>query len=60
LAVGSTNVTNILIAPQYISLRVELVRALAPFPEARAAVASALHELESKAAESIKPKELPS
>jgi hypothetical protein len=41
-------------------LRVELVKALAPFPEARAAVAWALHELESKAAAEIKPKELPS
>src|SRR5215468_10622328 len=55
LGVSSTNVTNILIAPQYISLRVELVKALAPFPEARAAVAQALNELESKAAADIKP-----
>ena len=60
LGVSSTNVTNILIAPQYISLRVELVKALAPFPEARAAVAQALNELESKAAADIKPKDLPS
>jgi hypothetical protein len=43
LAVGSTTVNNVLIAPQYISLRVELVKALAPFPEARFAVAQVLH-----------------
>jgi len=36
LAVGNTSTTNILIAPQYVELRVELVKALAPFPEARA------------------------
>jgi hypothetical protein len=60
LGIGSTNVTNILIAPQYIELRIEIVKALAAFPEARAAVAGALHALESKAAADIKPKELPS
>jgi hypothetical protein len=60
LGVGSTNVTNILIQPQYIELRVALVQALASYPEAKQAVAQALHELESKAAADIKPRELPS
>lgn len=51
---GTTTITNILIQPQYVELRVELVRALAPFPEARAAVAAALHAIESKAADAMK------
>jgi hypothetical protein len=54
LNTGSTSVTNILIAPQYVEMRVELVRALEPFPEARLAVANALHQIEHKAAEAIK------
>jgi hypothetical protein len=60
LGVGGTTNINVLIQPQYIELRVALVQALASFPEARQAVAAVLHQLESKAAESIKPKELPS
>src|SRR5262245_31244727 len=56
LGIGSTTV-NVLIQPQYIELRVALVQALAAFPEAKLAVAQALHQLESKAAESIKPRE---
>jgi hypothetical protein len=40
----------VLILPAYIEMRVELVRALAPFPEARQAVAAVLHQIESKAA----------
>src|SRR5262249_32349728 len=43
LGIGSTNVTNILIQPAYVEMRVELVRALAPFPQAREAVAAVLH-----------------
>jgi hypothetical protein len=53
LGIGSTNVTNILIAPQYIEMRVALVQALSAFPEARLAVAQALHQIESKAADAI-------
>ncbi len=53
LAAGSTTVNNILIAPQFIELRAELVQALKPFPAARQAVASVLHRLESKAADTI-------
>ena len=62
LAVGGGSVTNILIAPQYIEMRVELVRALAPFPEARQAVAGVLHQIESTAAANtgVNPRELAS
>jgi hypothetical protein len=60
LGIGSTTNVNVLIMPQYVELRVALVQALAAFPEARQAVAQVLHQLESKAAESIKPPELPS
>ena len=42
---------NILILPSYIELRVELVNALAAFPEAKQAVAQVLHSLEAKAIE---------
>jgi transposase-like protein len=58
LTKGSTSVTNILLAPQYVNLRVELVRALQPFPEARLAVARVLHAIEEKAATDVAPKEL--
>lgn len=54
LGVGSTNVTNVLIMPAYVEMRVELVRALAPFPEARRAVAAVLHTIEHKAAEAVR------
>src|SRR5262249_10520932 len=57
LGIGSTTVNNVLITPTYVEMRVELVRALTPFPEARQAVAAALHRLESKAAEGIRPPE---
>jgi hypothetical protein len=60
LGVGSTTNVNVLVMPAYVELRVALVQALASFPEARQAVATVLHQLESKAAESIKPPELPS
>jgi hypothetical protein len=53
LNVGGQHVTNILIQPQYLTLRVNLLAALAPFPEARQAVAAALHGLEVEAAASI-------
>jgi hypothetical protein len=60
LGVGSTTNVNVLVLPAYIELRVALVQALSVFPEAKFAVAQALHQLESKAAETIKPKEFPS
>jgi hypothetical protein len=53
LGAGSTSVTNILIAPQYLELRVALVQALAPYADARQAVAAVLHSLEHKAADAI-------
>jgi hypothetical protein len=45
-----TNV-SILIQPEYLKLRSALLQALAPFPEAKQAVVSALHQLESTAAQ---------
>src|SRR5260221_11463314 len=42
LSSGHSSVTNILIAPQYVTMRVELVNALRPFPEAARAVAAVL------------------
>jgi hypothetical protein len=54
LGVGHTTVTNVLISAPYVELRVELINALAPFPEAKRAVAAALHCLELKAADAIK------
>jgi hypothetical protein len=41
---GSHTVVNILVTPQWHALRTTIVAALAPFPEARAAVLTALHE----------------
>lgn len=54
LATGPSSITNVLILPQYVELRVELTRALQPFPAARAAVAAALHKLEAKSAEAVR------
>ena len=59
LGVGSTTNVNVLVLPAYVEMRVAVVQALAPFPEARQAVAAALHQLESKAAADITPKETP-
>jgi hypothetical protein len=59
LGIGSTTV-NVLVMPQYVELRVALVQALSAFPEAKLAVAQVLHQLESKAAADVKPKEFPS
>ena len=53
LGVGATTIMNILVQPAYMEMRVELVRALAPYPEARQAVAQVLHAVESKAAADI-------
>lgn len=48
LSTGSVT-NNILVQPEFLEVRCELTRALRPFPEARRAVASVLHKLESKA-----------
>jgi hypothetical protein len=53
LGIGSTTINNVLVMPSYIELRVALVQALAPYGEARQAVAAVLHKLEHKAAETI-------
>jgi transposase-like protein len=53
LGIGTTNITNVLILPQYIEMRVALVNALQPYPEAKLAVAAALRTIESKAADDI-------
>ena len=52
LNIGTT-INNVLVMPAYVEMRVELVRALSPYPEARQAVAAVLHTLEQKAAETI-------
>jgi len=57
LGVGTQNVTNVLIMPAYVELRVAIVDALRGFPEAAKAVAATLHQIESKAAADVKPKE---
>jgi len=54
LATGSTTINNVVVLPAYIEMRVALVKALAPYPDARRAVASVLHRIESKAADAIK------
>ena len=53
LRTGNITTTNILIAPQYVEMRVALVDALRPHPEAARAVAAVLHRIEHKAAEAI-------
>ena len=53
LGIGSTTINNVLVMPAYVEMRVELVKALAPYPEARQAVAAVLHTLEHKAAGAI-------
>ena len=45
-------VVNVLVSAEYLQLRNALLRALAPFPDARRAVAATLHEVESDAARS--------
>jgi transposase-like protein len=40
-------VVNVLVSAEYLQLRNALLRALAPFPEARRAVAATLHEVEN-------------
>jgi hypothetical protein len=54
LGVGSTTINNVLVLPAYVEMRVELVRALAPFPEARQAVAAVLHAIEHKSADAVR------
>jgi len=53
LSSGHMTVNNVLIMPAYVELRVSLVNALRPFPEAARAVAAVLHQVEGKAADDI-------
>jgi hypothetical protein len=46
---------SVLVSPAYLELRSALLSALAPFPEARAAVAATLHKVESEAARGMAP-----
>jgi hypothetical protein len=46
-----TTSISVLISPQYLELRSALLRSLQPFPEARRAVADALHRIEEEAAQ---------
>jgi hypothetical protein len=46
-----TTSVSVLLSPQYLELRAALLRALQPFPDARAAVAKEIHRLETKAAQ---------
>jgi len=57
LSTGGTTINNVLILPAYVEMRVALVKALQPFPDARSAVAKVLHRIESKAAENIRENE---
>ena len=60
LGTGSTTINNVLVLPAYVAMRIALVQALAPFADARQAVAAVLHTLEHKAAADIaaNPREL--
>jgi DNA-binding transcriptional ArsR family regulator len=49
-AIQTTNVLGLMMAPDYIRLRSRLLEAVRPFPQARAAVAQALAEVEGEAA----------
>jgi hypothetical protein len=50
-----TTSVSVLLSPQYLELRSALLRALQPFPDARAAVVDAIHRLETKAAQQARP-----
>jgi transposase-like protein len=50
---STKTVLNVMVSAEYLALRAALVRALQPYPEARAAVARVLHSMESDAAQQI-------
>lgn len=54
LSAGATTINNVLVMPAYVELRVSLVNALRPFPEAARAVAQTLHAIEHKAADVVR------
>jgi hypothetical protein len=49
-----TTINNVLILPAYLEMRIGLVNALRPFPEAAQAVAKVLHTLEDKSADAVR------
>jgi hypothetical protein len=51
--VHTSNSISVLLSQDYLQLRQSLVQALQPFPEARRAVAAALHQAEAEAARKI-------
>ena len=57
IAQGTINVTNVAIfnSPQFAKLQAKMLRALAPHPEARAAVVAALRELDSEVEAHLPP-----
>ncbi|MGV3553201.1 hypothetical protein [Rhizobium sp.] len=57
LGVGTTNVTNVLVSPVYMEMRVGLVNALADYPDARIAVAAVLQQIEAREAKTIEATE---
>jgi hypothetical protein len=50
---STKTIVNVLVSAEYLAMRNALVRALAPFPEARRAVAQVLHSMEGDAAQQI-------
>jgi hypothetical protein len=46
-----TTTVQLLIQPEYLDLRAALLRALQPYPEARQALAAALHQVEERSAQ---------
>src|SRR5262249_40145815 len=56
---STKTVINILLTPEYLELRNALVRALAPYTDARRAVAAVLHSREGSAAQSLDVPALP-
>ena len=46
---------SMMVSPEYLELRAALLRALQPFPDARAAVVDAIHRLETKVAQQAPP-----
>jgi hypothetical protein len=55
---STKTVVNILLTPEYLELRNALVRALAPYPEARRAVAEVLHAREGSAVPALPAPEI--
>ena len=57
IGVGSVTINDVLLVPAYLTMRTELVRALQPYPDARAAVAAVLSQLEERCGQGYKEHE---